>query len=166
MTLFLGLGWWQLARARSGNELSWAYVVEWPLFAAVAVAVWRMLLHDVPDYRARLEIHPVSLALGPTTFNRLAYDVNADVMYLHVNGVPPDIHVERCREGHQLRFDERGNVVGLTLVGVTRLLHHGESLVITASERIELVPGALATALGVELSSLASVLLSVSGASG
>ncbi len=27
------LGDWQLHRAESGNELSWAYTIEWPLFA-------------------------------------------------------------------------------------------------------------------------------------
>jgi hypothetical protein len=37
---FLGLGWWQISRAAAGNTLSWAYAVEWPLFAGFAVFVW------------------------------------------------------------------------------------------------------------------------------
>ncbi len=36
----------ELYRARSGNTLSWAYVFEWPLFAAYAVYMWRKLLLD------------------------------------------------------------------------------------------------------------------------
>ena len=32
----LYLGDWQLHRALSGNELSWAYTFEWPLFAIFA----------------------------------------------------------------------------------------------------------------------------------
>ncbi|MBA3268457.1 MAG: hypothetical protein H0T70_09410 [Acidimicrobiia bacterium] len=38
-------GWWQLQRARSGNFLSWAYTVEWPLFAVVAAIMWWQLVH-------------------------------------------------------------------------------------------------------------------------
>ena len=37
---FLGLGWWQVSRAAGGNTLSWAYAIEWPLFAAFVVFVW------------------------------------------------------------------------------------------------------------------------------
>ena len=37
---FLGLGWWQISRAASGNTLSWAYAVEWPIFAGFVVFVW------------------------------------------------------------------------------------------------------------------------------
>jgi len=38
--LFLGLGWWQIGRAAGGNALSWAYAVQWPVFAAFVVFVW------------------------------------------------------------------------------------------------------------------------------
>ncbi|MFY1633493.1 hypothetical protein ACN27F_09460 [Solwaraspora sp. WMMB335] len=37
---FLGLGWWQISRAAAGNTLSWAYAVEWPVFAGFVVFVW------------------------------------------------------------------------------------------------------------------------------
>ncbi len=40
---------WQLSRALAGNELSWAYVFEWPLFAAYAVYMWWRLLHESPE---------------------------------------------------------------------------------------------------------------------
>jgi hypothetical protein len=33
-------------RALGGNTLSWAYVFEWPFFAAYAIYVWRKLLRD------------------------------------------------------------------------------------------------------------------------
>jgi hypothetical protein len=38
--------WWQLHRALDGNGLSWAYTVEWPLFAGYAVFLWWHLLHE------------------------------------------------------------------------------------------------------------------------
>lgn len=37
---FLALGWWQVRRAAAGNMLSYAYAVEWPVFAAFVVALW------------------------------------------------------------------------------------------------------------------------------
>jgi hypothetical protein len=37
---FLALAWWQVRRAAAGNLLSYAYAVEWPVFAGFAVAMW------------------------------------------------------------------------------------------------------------------------------
>lgn len=42
----LGLGWWQGQRAAGGNALSWAYTLEWPVFAGfVALLWWRETQH-------------------------------------------------------------------------------------------------------------------------
>ncbi len=49
---FLWLGWWQLHRALGGNELSWAYTVEWPFFSLYAIFMWWRLVHDVARDRA------------------------------------------------------------------------------------------------------------------
>ena len=45
---FMALCVWQLHRALGGNELSWAYVFEWPLFAGYAVYMWWRLVHERP----------------------------------------------------------------------------------------------------------------------
>jgi hypothetical protein len=42
----LWLGDWQLRRAESGNELSWAYTIEWPLFAAFGLYFWARSIRD------------------------------------------------------------------------------------------------------------------------
>jgi hypothetical protein len=39
---------WQVHRALSGNELSWAYVFEWPFFGAYGTYLWWKLVHDQP----------------------------------------------------------------------------------------------------------------------
>jgi len=54
---FLWLGEWQLRRALTGNGLSWAYTVEWPLFAAYAVVMWWKLLHE-DEERTRSRAKP------------------------------------------------------------------------------------------------------------
>ena len=60
---------WQVDRVRQGNELSWAYVFEWPFFAAYAVYLWWKLLHDqVPRPVAPAECGPsASPAQAETT---------------------------------------------------------------------------------------------------
>lgn len=40
VAIFLILGRWQLGRAMSGNMLSIAYAVQWPIFALFVVALW------------------------------------------------------------------------------------------------------------------------------
>lgn len=42
----LWLGRWQLHRAETGNELSWAYTVEWPLFAILGLLFWARSLRE------------------------------------------------------------------------------------------------------------------------
>ncbi|MCO6004891.1 hypothetical protein NE236_07850 [Actinoallomurus purpureus] len=44
--VFLLAGWWQLARAQGGNLQSWAYVIEWPMFAIFVVAMWVRMVRD------------------------------------------------------------------------------------------------------------------------
>ncbi len=43
---FMALCVWQIHRALGGNSLSWAYVFEWPLFAAYAIYMWWRLVHE------------------------------------------------------------------------------------------------------------------------
>lgn len=51
VTLAVGLAicaaafWIEVRRALGGNELSWAYVFEWPLLAGFAVYMWWRILH-------------------------------------------------------------------------------------------------------------------------
>jgi hypothetical protein len=45
---FAGLCAWQVRRALDGNQLSWAYVFEWPFFAGYAIYMWWRFLHEAP----------------------------------------------------------------------------------------------------------------------
>jgi hypothetical protein len=46
LPVFAALCLWQVSRALGGNSLSWAYVFEWPLFAAYAVYMWWRFVHE------------------------------------------------------------------------------------------------------------------------
>ena len=49
---FLALCLWQISRALGGNSLSWAYVFEWPLFAAYAIYMWWRFVHEAAEDRS------------------------------------------------------------------------------------------------------------------
>jgi len=78
----LWLGDWQLRRAEGGNELSWAYTFEWPLFAIFGVYFWVKSLRD----ELRSQAHA-----GAT---RDAADAVPDES---VAGVAADAYVERLK---------------------------------------------------------------------
>jgi hypothetical protein len=40
--------WWQISRAEDGNDLSYLYTFEWPVFALLGLYFWWMFLHT--DY--------------------------------------------------------------------------------------------------------------------
>jgi hypothetical protein len=60
----LWLGRWQLHRAESGNELSWAYTVEWPLFAVMGVYFWAKTLRDELRGQANAGAPPATAVTG------------------------------------------------------------------------------------------------------
>ncbi len=45
LALCIGAFVFEILRALGGNTLSWAYVFEWPIFAAFAIYMWWNLLH-------------------------------------------------------------------------------------------------------------------------
>lgn len=60
----------------------------------------------------------MSVTIGDITFDRVGYDAEADVLYLHVGDPSAAVDFDEIPEGHALRFDGDGdgNVVGITLV--------------------------------------------------
>jgi DNA-binding transcriptional regulator of glucitol operon len=49
---FMALCLWQVSRALGGNSLSWAYVFEWPIFAAYAIYMWWRFVHEATQDRS------------------------------------------------------------------------------------------------------------------
>lgn len=62
-TGMLWLGDWQFHRAEGGNELSWAYTFEWPLFAIFGVYFWAKSLRD--ELRSQANSGATELAGDP-----------------------------------------------------------------------------------------------------
>ena len=88
----------------------------------------------------------MSITVGHTTFDRVRYDAEADVLYLHVGDPGLAVDFEESPEGHALRRDADGNLVGITIVNAKKLLDGAEPIVITIPERVMIDPAALAPA--------------------
>ena len=58
-------------------------------------------------------------------------DADADVLYLHVGDPSRAVDYDETPEGHAVRFDSSGELVGLTLVRPKRLLEREGELRIT-----------------------------------
>jgi hypothetical protein len=54
----------------------------------------------------------VSVRIGDVTFDRVSYDHEADVLYLHVGDPGTAVDFDESPEGHALRFDANGHLVG------------------------------------------------------
>ncbi len=84
------------------------------------------------------------VTVGNTSFDNVDYDADADVLYLHVGEPSTAVDFDESPEGHGLRFDASGRLVGVTIVGARRLLERDHRLVVTVPERLELDPAQLA----------------------
>ena len=73
----------------------------------------------------------MSVTIDGIVFDRARYDADADVLYLHVGDPDAAVDFDETREGHAVRFDAAGRIVGLTLVGPRRLLEREGELEIT-----------------------------------
>lgn len=87
----------------------------------------------------------MTITIGHITFDRVRYDADADVLYLHIGDPGTAVDFDETPEGHGVRLDANGHVVGVTLVGARRLLEENGELEVTlpVPERVsagELLP--------------------------
>jgi uncharacterized protein YuzE len=75
--------------------------------------------------------------IGNYEFDRERYDSDGDVLYLGRGPEQPAASTFATPEGHAVRLDEDGQVIGLTIVNAKWLLDRDGKLVVTIPERIE-----------------------------
>lgn len=78
----------------------------------------------------------MSITIGRTTFDRISYDRDADVLYLHVGDPRTAVDFDATPEGYALRYDAAGRLVGLTIVNAKQVLDERGRIDITIPERI------------------------------
>lgn len=89
----------------------------------------------------------MTVTIGDITFDRVRYDADGDVLYLHVGDPSQAVDFDESPEGHHLRFDAEENLIGVTIVNAKRLLERDGKITLTIPERVEVGPNALGPAL-------------------
>jgi uncharacterized protein YuzE len=100
----------------------------------------------------------VSVRIGDHEFEHATYDEVGDVLYLR-NGEPkPAASTYGTPEGHAVRLDEDGKIIGLTIVNARWLLEQEKGIAITIpQQRIEAPAGDVGAALERSVSKRAAV---------
>ncbi len=80
----------------------------------------------------------MAVCIGDVVFDHVGYEEGADVLYLHVGDPSSAVGFDESPEGHALRFDANGRLVGVTIVGARRALDSGEHLFVTVASRVEI----------------------------
>lgn len=73
----------------------------------------------------------MSVTIGDTTFDRVSYDANGDVLYLHVGDAHRAVNFDASAESHHVRFDAEGQLVGITILNAKLLLEREGEVTIT-----------------------------------
>jgi hypothetical protein len=90
----------------------------------------------------------MSIRIGDYRFDHVSYDEDGDVLYLRSGEVRPAASTYATPEGHAVRTDAAGAVIGLTLVNARWLMERDGRIVITVPHRIETTADDLAGILG------------------
>lgn len=89
----------------------------------------------------------MTIAIGHFVFDNVFYDADVDVLYLHVGDSSTAVDFDESPEGHALRFDADGNLVGVTILKAKQLIERDGELKITVPEVMHVGSEAVAPAL-------------------
>ena len=89
----------------------------------------------------------MTVVLGELAFDNVVYDDGADVLYLHVGDPSTAVEFGESPEGHALRYDADGRLVGITIVNARWLPEQDEPATITLPQPIRVDRDALAAAI-------------------
>ena len=83
----------------------------------------------------RTETSAKRVKIAGVEFDRVVYDREADVLYLHVGDPSSAIDLDATPEGHATRYGVDGSLVGITIMNAHWLLEQDGKIVITLPER-------------------------------
>jgi len=89
----------------------------------------------------------MTIRIGNYEFDDVVYDAEGDVLYLHRGAPVPAAETFGTPEGHAVKFDAAGEVIGLTLVNAKWLVEQNGQITITIPERIQTAASDIAPAL-------------------
>ena len=89
----------------------------------------------------------MTVTIGNITFDHATYDDRGDVLYLHVGERQSAADALGTPEGHAVRYNRAGDVIGITIINARWLLDRDGKITITIPERVDVSADALAPAL-------------------
>ena len=78
---------------------------------------------------------PTTVTLAGIEFDRVVYDRDGDVLYLHVGEPTTAVDFDATPEGHHTRYGADGSLVGVTIVNARCLLEQDGEIVLTLPEQ-------------------------------
>jgi uncharacterized protein YuzE len=78
----------------------------------------------------------MTITIGAITFDNVDYDVDGDVLYLSVGEPREPADSYGTVEGHNVRYDELGRVIAITLVNAKWLLERDGEVRVTIPSRV------------------------------
>ena len=89
----------------------------------------------------------MSIVIDDITFNSVHYDAGGDVLYLQVDPARTAADYDASPEGHALRFDAAGALIGITIVDAKWILEHEGHVTITLPRQLDVDASTLGAAL-------------------
>lgn len=76
------------------------------------------------------------IRLGPHRFDDVFYDVEGDVLYMHRGRPVAAAKTLVSPEGHAIRLDGLGEIIGITVIGAKWLAEHDGQIAVTVPESV------------------------------
>jgi YD repeat-containing protein len=73
----------------------------------------------------------MTITIGNSEFDHATYDAEADVLYLRAGDSKLAARTHATPQGHAIRYDERGRVIGMTIVNAKWILERDGHISIT-----------------------------------
>jgi len=94
-------------------------------------------------------VDAMTVTIGHLTFEHATYDEQGDVLYLQIGERQVAADSEETPEGHVLRFDATGKIIGLTIINAKWLLDRNGEIAVTLPEQVHVERSALEAAFAV-----------------
>ena len=78
----------------------------------------------------------MTVRIANIDFHRVDYDADADVLYLAADDPARAVEFDETPEGHAVRFDANGQLIGITIVNARKLIDQNGGIRITLPETI------------------------------
>ena len=78
----------------------------------------------------------MTVTIAGLRFDRVRYDAEGDVLYLHRGDPATAVDFDESPEGHALRFDAAGELVGVTLIGARAGIDRDGQVSLTLPSRV------------------------------